>query len=132
LSDRCYAQTGKEEKISITLIAPDHAERARVSVSMHQLADPIALERKGIEGKDIAREDKNWELTQIYRLVLHTMEKLSDGNRKGKNSMYVWCPHKRKRLDWCCMYVIISRSVQYFYSIKTGGLAIMWTSWHWD
>jgi hypothetical protein len=63
LSDPRYAQTGKEEKISTTSIASDQAARASVSVSAHQLADPIALERKGIQGKEIAREDKNRELT---------------------------------------------------------------------
>jgi hypothetical protein len=70
LSDPRYAQTGKEEKISTTSIASDQAARAGVSVSMHQLTDPIALERKGIKKRkyrigtsDFSSEpamEKNW------------------------------------------------------------------------
>jgi hypothetical protein len=50
------ARSGKEEKISTTSIASDQAAKAGVSVSMHQLTDPIALERKGIKKKEIS----NW------------------------------------------------------------------------
>jgi hypothetical protein len=62
LSDPRYAQTGKEEKISTTSITSDQAARASVSVSTHQLADPISKERHSRKGNSKGRQKSGIDL----------------------------------------------------------------------